>query len=169
MMTDPAASTFQVLGRLRPGTPSRTASAEATLLIGQMAAPKNSDDATIDVTLQHPSFLDNTEDPRFQALVAGAMLLVGTVLLVACANLANLMLARGADRQREIAVRLALGASRARVVRQLLTENLLLALMGGVAGLFLARWGTRVLRAWAEGSLLDRITAGVRLSLDSAP
>jgi predicted permease len=129
---------LQILGRLRDGTPFGRAQAEADVLIRQFSAFHTERDKTVRLTLQHTSYFGNTDDPSFQAFVAGVMLIVGLVLLVACANIANLLLARTTGRQREIAVRLALGAGRGRVMRQLLMESLVLALVGGAAGLILA-------------------------------
>jgi putative ABC transport system permease protein len=148
---------LRVVGRLRPGTSLTRAQAEMTLLTGQIAKayPKTN------------QYVGANVMPLVDALAAnvrtGLLILVGVValvLLIACTNVASLMLARGAARQRELAVRAALGAGKGRIARQLLTESLLLALVGGSGGLLIGSWTARGLVAMLSASFpVPRIDA----------
>ena len=135
----------QLLGRLRPGTGRQQAQAEMAVLASQFGQAHPERDKTIAITLQRATFLGNTEDIRFQAMVAGFMAVVGMVLLIACANLTNMLLARSTLRRKEISIRLALGASRGRLIRQMLTESVLLSLLGGTAALLFSIWASKLL------------------------
>jgi len=144
----PAIHRIQLVARLAPGTTRTQAQAEAQVLSRQIEEVAEGPDAhrkTIAVTLQSATYFGGTDDGRFQAMVAFLMALVGMILIVACVNLANMLLARASVRNREIGVRLALGASRGRLVRQLLTESVLLAMVGGAAAMVMSTWATQAL------------------------
>jgi putative ABC transport system permease protein len=150
---------MRVVAKLKAGTTLKAANAE----IASIAA---------DNAHRHPDTNKNTGGRvvTFRQTAASEMgpiltLLmsaVGFVLLIACANVANLMLARGAGRQREIALRFALGATRGRIVRQLLTESLIVGLLGGVLGLLLALWG----RDLCLGSIPNELPFWMKFSMD---
>src|SRR5947208_5917876 len=137
---------IQLLGYLGPAAGMKEAEADISVLEQRFAQDHpNPENKTTAITVQNATFFGNTEDWRFRAIVTLLMVIVGMVLVIACANLANMLLAKASGRQREVAVRLALGASRARLVRQLLTESVLLAVTGGAAGVVFSPWGTRAL------------------------
>jgi predicted permease len=147
-----------VAGRLKPGVTLAAAKAQMKI-VGERFRQAN------------PKWMDKTESvavvPLQEAEVGDVKLpllillgAVGFVLLIACANVANLQLARASTRQREMAIRTAIGANRLRIVRQLLTESVLLALAGGVFGFVLGAVGVRALLAIAPGNL-PRITDGL--------
>src|SRR5207245_11751958 len=138
-----------VVGRLKPGVTRQSAEARLAVVASQMqkAFPAENKDQML--LVRHLSRLNVTINPTDDhALLVPATLLLslaGIVLLIASLNLANMMMAKGAARRKEIAIRLPTGGSRFRVVRQLVTEGLILAMLGGVAGLFLTSWCTTLL------------------------
>ncbi|HEY1340406.1 MAG TPA: ABC transporter permease, partial [Bryobacteraceae bacterium] len=159
LQADPASANqghyLMAAARLKPGVSLSQARAEMKV-VGERfrrANPKWMD--TSEGVAVVPMIQSMVEDVRLALLVLlGA---VGFVLLIACANVANLLLARAAVRQKEVAIRAAIGAGRWRMIRQLLTESVLLAALGGIAGFALGAWGVRALLLLAPGNI-PRIT-----------
>ena len=153
---------LSTVARLRPGVTPEQAQTEIKTIHTRLAqdAPRYNQGYTAEVIPLREQFFGNVRLALW--LLLGA---VGFVLLIACANVANLLLSRAAAREKEIALRAALGASRARIVRQLLTESVLLAFLGSLVGLGLAAWGIQALVAISPRDLVNLQGVGLNLTV----
>ncbi len=152
---------YQAIGRIKPGVTFEQAKANLEMVNRWIVNQNpNQEGYGVNPVLLHDQIVGSVR-PALLALLGA----VAFVLLIACANVANLLLSRAAARSREIAIRTALGAGRARIIRQLITESLLLALAGGAVGLLFAFWGLDLLLAISPTDLprLDQITIDRRV------
>lgn len=136
-----------VIGRLKSGVTPSQAAGDLSAIAAQLARQYPSDQGTT-IRLARPGLVGDGLGSPVRAFTLALLVLAGLVLLAACANLAAALMARAVDRRREMAIRLSIGAGRGRIMRQLLTETLLLAAAGGAMGLGLAVGGTRMLSNW---------------------
>jgi predicted permease len=139
---------FSVMGHLKPGVTPAQAIADLNSIGAVLEKSYPTEDNDMSFTLAHPSLYGDRLGAPMRAFFTGLMLLAGLILLAACTNLGNLFAARAADRSREVALRLALGASRLRILRQLFTEAILIALGGGAVGVLSSVVLLRALSAW---------------------
>jgi predicted permease len=154
---------LQGIARLAPGATAEEAQRELTALSAQLAAdyPESNEDWNAAAVVPLQTSIVGDVDQALMIVLG----VVGFILLIGCANLANLLLARGSARGRELAVRAALGAGRRRLVRQLLTESLVLAFLGGVLGLVLCHWGVQTILALSADTLprMEDVRVDVRV------
>jgi predicted permease len=157
-------STFNcmVIGRMKPGVTLGQAQGNVNALAASLAREFPEDDAGMVVHLTKPGLVGDSVRGAMETFLAGVMLLAGLVLLAACVNLGSLLAARASDRHFELAIRLSIGAGRARILRQLLTEALAVAMLGGAVGCALAAGLLQVLNRTAP-------PVGVPLRFDFSP
>jgi len=158
---------LRILGRLLPGETTPQAEARMKALAPEVygaTLPPNwgANDLRRQFVLRPAATGFSDTGRQYRTALFTLMAVVGLVLLIACANIANLLLARAAARQREISIRMAIGATRRRVVRQLMSESLLLSVLGAAAGLLFAIWGSQLLVSFLS-------KAGSELQLDTTP
>jgi predicted permease len=134
-LNDRGNRSFWMIGRLKTGMTAGQAQTDLNTIAAYMKKTYPRDDDGVSFALVRPGLAGNMLGGPVRAFVGGLMILAGLILLAACANLGSLFAARAADRSREIALRVALGSTRSRILRQLLTEAMLIALAGGVAGI----------------------------------
>jgi predicted permease len=166
--TDPASFWVVIIGRLKPGVSIAQAQGVAAtifrnqVIYGDKPLFTEADDPTILLKFIQSGL--NGETSEIAQMLYLMMIGVGMVLLIACANVAGLMLARSARRQKEMALRIAIGAGRGRILRQLLTESVLLSTLGGILGVFLAMWGVRAITHFVAAGLNDTFPYVIELN-----
>ncbi len=155
---------MEIFGRLKPGVDDRQALADLQTIAARLERqyPKDNLGRTFEVSSLAESALDGIRDQAIR-VTAALSVVVGLVLLIACVNLANLLLARSAKRAREIGIRSALGAGRTRLIRQLLTESLVLAVAGGAGGLLVGWLGSQLLWSFRP---VDFSASSISLHMD---
>lgn len=156
---------LNVIGRLRPGVSYSQALAEMNGVTAQLAAAYPQENGSIRIVMT--PLRERVVGP-IRLLLLTLLGAVSFVLLIACVNVANLLLVRSTARRKEIAIRMAIGAGRVQVIRQLLTESILLALVGGVLGLVWAQWGVTLLVAAIPKELLSAMPYLTSLHVDTA-